>query len=191
MFLLTLWLGLEIASLYFLGVALGGWTVAYIVLVTGFLGFSTLSRQGRALASEYGEMTKDPARFAAKAQTEGQEAIKSRYAEGMLGMLSGLLLMVPGALSDLAGLLLQIPALRRRFAGKAGRFMETLPQNPKFQSFVARQGGMNMPGGFGPGMPGPGAGFGGGGVGHPSNYAPSTGQASRGGAVIDTTASDS
>lgn len=186
MFLLVLWGAIELASLYFLGVALGFWTVAYIAVLTGFFGFSTLTRQGRALSQEYGEMTRDPARFAARAQAQagGMEAIKTSYADRMLGMLSGILLIVPGALSDLAGLALQIPPLRRAFQAKASQFMETLPQNPKFQDFVARQGA-NMPGAFGGGMPG---GFGGmPGAGRPgaSPKAPGAGP------VIDTTFSDS
>lgn len=200
MFLLVLWGALELASLYFLGVALGFMTVAYVAVLTGFLGFSTLTRQGRALSQEYAEMTQDPARFAAQTQAKagGMEALKSGYADRMLGMLSGILLIVPGALSDLAGLALMIPPLRRAFQSKASQFMETLPQNPKFQDFVARQsanmpGGMpggfggGMPGGFGGGMPG---GFGGGPGPRASTKRPSP-KASGSGQVIDTTFSDS
>lgn len=193
LFLLVLWGALEIASLYFLGAALGFWTVAYGVILTGFFGFSTLTRQGRALSQDYAEMTKDPARFAARTQAQagGMEAVKTGYADRMLGMLSGILLIVPGALSDLAGLALQIPPLRRAFQAKASKLMETLPQNPKFQDFVARQsanmpGGMpgNMPGGFG-GMPG---GFGG----MPGQGSSPKGPATKSsGPVIDTTFSDS
>lgn len=189
LFLFVLWSALELASLYFLGQALGVWTVVYIALVTGFLGFSALSRQGRALTQEYGEMTKDPARFAAQTQSQagGMEALKGRYADRMLGMLAGIMLIVPGALSDLVGLALQIPALRKKFSGKAGQFMESLPQNPKFQDFVARQGA-KMPGGF-PGA-GPGGGFpGAGGMGGPSPFGPGPSAQTRG-PVIDTTASD-
>lgn len=191
MFLLVLWGALELASLYFLGVALGFWSVAYIALLTGFFGFSTLTRHGRALSQDYAQMTSDPARFAAQTQAKagGMDAVKSNYADRMLAMLSGIMLIIPGALSDLAGLALQIPALRRAFQAKASQLMETLPQNPKFQDFVARQGANmpgGVPGGFG-GMPGgmPG-GFGG---------MPRPGSANKGsagpGPVIDTTLSDS
>lgn len=188
--LLVGWTALELASLYFLSVALDFWTVLYLVVLTGFMGFSALGRHGRALSQEYGAMTQDPAAFAAQAQAQagGMDAVKSRYAERMLGMLGGIFLLVPGGLSDLLGLLLFIPALRRFATRKAGKLMETLPQNPKFQDFVARQGA-RMPGG--PGVPGagmtgqgnpfaagrPGAPFGG-------------GQSRVQGPVIDTTATD-
>lgn len=181
MFLLVLWGALELASLYFLGVALGFWSVVYIGVLTGFFGFSTLTRQGRALSQEYAEMSTDPARFAAQTQAQagGMEAVKSRYADRMLGMFSGILLIVPGALSDLLGLALQIPPLRRAFQNKASQLMESLPQNPKFQAFVARQGANmpgGMPGGFGAGMPG--------GFGAPPSKGPSPRSS---GPVIDTT----
>lgn len=192
MFLLVLWGALEIASLYFLGVFLGFWTVAYLGILTGFFGFSTLTRQGRALSQEYAEMAKDPARFAAQTQAQagGMDAVKSRYADRMLGMLSGIMLIIPGALSDLAGLALQIPPLRRSFQNKASQLMESLPQNPKFQDFVARQGANmpgGMPGGFGGGMPG---GFGGG---MPGGFTPPNKSSSprNSGPVIDTTFTDS
>lgn len=183
LFLLVLWGSLELASLYFLGMALGFWTVAYLALLTGFFGFSTLSRQGRALSQEYAGMAQDPARFAAQTQARagGVDAMKSGYVDRMLGMLSGILLIIPGALSDLAGLALQIPPFRRAFQGRANKFMETLPQNPRFQEFVAKQSA-NMPGG----MPG---GFGGG---MPSGFGASQGPSpSSSGPVIDTTFSDS
>lgn len=193
--LLVGWAALELASLYFLSVALDFWTVLYLVVLTGFMGFSALGRHGRALSQEYGAMTQDPAAFAAKTQAEpgGMEAVKSRYAERMLGMFGGILLLVPGGLSDLLGLLLFIPALRRFATRKAGKLMETLPQNPKFQDFVARQGA-RMPGGQGnpfggAGMPGQSNPFAAGRPGAPFGGAP-RGQSGVQGPVIDTTATD-
>lgn len=173
----------EIGLLIWLSTQFGAWTMVYVGLVTGFLGFSRVSQQARALTLEHQEMSQDPARFAAKLQSQagGMEAVKAQYAERMLGMLGGALLIVPGCLSDVAGLLLSIPALRRRAIARTGRFIEQLPQNPKFQSFVQRQGA-KMPGGF-PG--GQAAG--------PMGQGPGFGSPPRGssGPIIDTTASDS
>jgi UPF0716 protein FxsA len=98
-------LGLVVAeAAVFLLVAqlLGSFTALFLLFATSVLGALVLGRMGRRLAGRLADMLSR--RDLAVVEASG----------GLLTMIGGTLLVLPGFLTDLAGLLLLIPAIQRR-----------------------------------------------------------------------------
>lgn len=105
--LLLLLIALPIVEIYLLvqlGGLMGVWPTIALVCATGFLGASLARREGRRALARYQEAI-------AKGQLP-EEGIVS----GLLILLGGVLLMIPGALTDVAGAALLIPPVRRAVA---------------------------------------------------------------------------
>lgn len=98
-------LGLVVAeAAVFLLVAqlLGSFTALFLLFATSILGALVLGRMGKRLAGRLADMLSQ--RDLAMTEASG----------GLLTMIGGLLLVLPGFLTDTAGLLLLIPSVRRR-----------------------------------------------------------------------------
>ncbi len=101
----------EIGLFVTLGAWLGLGTTLLLVLASAFLGLSVIRRQGIVTMLEMRralEMRRDPSRA---------------MADGMLVVVAGVLLVVPGFLTSSVGLLLLVPGVRRALAAWAGRNM--------------------------------------------------------------------
>jgi UPF0716 protein FxsA len=98
-------LGLVVAeAAVFLMVAqlLGSFTTLFLLFATSILGALVLGRMGRRMAGRLADMLSR--RDMAVVEPSG----------GLLTMIGGVLLVLPGFLTDAAGLLLLIPAIQRR-----------------------------------------------------------------------------
>ncbi|MEE6307595.1 FxsA family protein [Plantactinospora veratri] len=102
----------EIAVFVLLGRWIGfGWTLL-LVLAASLLGLALLRREGMR------------AWRGLRAAVEGGRPPGSEVSDGLVGLLAGLLLAIPGLLTGAAGLLLTIPALRRLVRGQVQRVAE-------------------------------------------------------------------
>ncbi len=99
--LLLVWPLVEIALFVTVGSWLGLWTTLAIVIGTGVLGVWLIRRQGLRAG--------DALRRAMAARRDPGAGL----AETVLGLGSGILLILPGFLTDAAGALLLVPAVRR------------------------------------------------------------------------------
>jgi UPF0716 protein FxsA len=81
----------------------GSFTALVLLFATSFLGMLVLGRMGRRMARQFAELISR--RGAAAAEV---------HPFGFLGMLGGILLVLPGFLTDALGLLLLIPAVQRK-----------------------------------------------------------------------------
>lgn len=98
-------LGLVVAeAAMFLAVArlLGSFTALFLLFATSVVGGLVLARMGKRLAGRLADMLSQ--RDLAVTEASG----------GLLTMIGGLLLVLPGFLTDAAGLLLLLPAVQRR-----------------------------------------------------------------------------
>lgn len=95
---------LELAVLIKLGQSIGFWRTVLLLVATGVVGGFIVHRQGLAVA-----------RRAMDAARDGRPPL-GPVVDGVLIMLAGTLLLIPGLLTDVVGLLLLIPPLRRAFA---------------------------------------------------------------------------
>ena len=93
----------EAALFLMAGRILGSFGALFTLFATSLLGFAVLARIGRRLAGRLADML-------ARRDSPFAEAPSS----GILTMLGGLLLVVPGFITDLAGLLLLMPAVQAR-----------------------------------------------------------------------------
>jgi UPF0716 protein FxsA len=104
------WPVLEIVLFVVIGGRIGFWAVLGIILATALLGGLLISRQNmRALTQLRGGAA---------------QLFAPDLANGMMVMISGILLILPGFVSDIMGLALLIPFVRR------GIFRTILPQTP-------------------------------------------------------------
>ena len=95
---------LEIALLIKVGQAIGFWLTFALVLLSASLGSYVIYEQGLQVMGR-----------AADAMQRGKAPI-APVIDGLLILLGGVLLIVPGFLSDALGLALLVPRLRHRFA---------------------------------------------------------------------------
>ena len=98
-------LGLVVAeAAVFLMVAqlLGSFTALFLLFATSILGALVLGRMGKRLAGRLADML------------SRRDMAATEASGGLLTMIGGLLLVLPGFLTDAAGLLLLIPAIQRR-----------------------------------------------------------------------------
>ncbi len=93
----------EAALFLMAGRILGSFGALFTLFATSLLGFAVLARIGRRLAGRLADMLARRDSPFAKAPSSG-----------ILTMLGGLLLVVPGFITDLAGLLLLMPAVQAR-----------------------------------------------------------------------------
>jgi UPF0716 protein FxsA len=107
--LLLVWPLIEITLFVTVGSAIGLWATLAIVIGTGVLGVWLIRRQGLRAG--------DGLRQAMAARRDPGAGI----AETVLGMGSGVLLILPGFLTDVLGGLLLIPAVRRWVAASLAR----------------------------------------------------------------------
>jgi UPF0716 protein FxsA len=112
----------EIAT--FVAVAmLIGWTWAFaLTLATSAAGFLVLKRGGRGRIAGLGRMATDRRVGDIEAQ-----------AGGLLGIVGGILLLLPGFLTDIAGALLLLPRVRRSVAA---RFRPIMPGEPNDRTVI-------------------------------------------------------
>lgn len=90
----------EIALLINVGEVFGGWNTVAIVIVTAFIGAHLVRQQGlNTLAT-------------AQAKMRGGELPGQELAEGLLLLVSGVLLVTPGFITDGIGFLLSMPLTR-------------------------------------------------------------------------------
>ncbi len=120
---------IELALLVLLGKYTSVWVSVGLVLVTGLIGAAMLRRAGvKAWQQVQGDLAH-------------QRLPAQGVSEGLVLLVSGLLLLTPGVLTDVAGILLLIPAVRRWGA----RYLKDyFARNFKFQTVVS---------GFGPNGP--------------------------------------
>src|SRR5262245_38104707 len=110
-------LGLVVAeAAVFLMVAqlLGSLPALILLFGTSILGGLVLGRMGRRLAGRLADMM------------SRRDAAVTEASGGLLTMIGGILLVLPGFLTDIAGLLLLVPSIQRRLID-APRFRRTRP----------------------------------------------------------------
>jgi UPF0716 protein FxsA len=130
------WAVLEIWLLTVVAGALGGGTVLLLLLAGAVLGAAAVKRAGlRAWTS-----------LAASVQAGGRSE-GSRGSGAGLGMLGGLLLIVPGFVSDAAGLLCLFPPTRKLLARAAGRVLVRRRPRPGSFGEAFQQARMHRPDG--------------------------------------------
>lgn len=95
---------LDLYLLFALGRSIGFWETLAIVVGMGFLGSSLARREGLRVWRGWREAL------------EGQRLPERGIVDGMLVLLGGALLILPGLLSDVIGLLLLVPLTRRLLA---------------------------------------------------------------------------
>ena len=113
---------LEIFVLVKVGSFLGAWPTVALVVVTALIGSALVRSQGLQLVQQLQQRL-------AKGEMPGQQLI-----EGIMLIITGVLLVTPGFVTDLCGLLLLQPSIR-------GAIAKTILANVKFSSPM-------MPGGF-------------------------------------------
>jgi UPF0716 protein FxsA len=107
--LLLVWPLVEIALFVTIGSAIGLWATLAIVIGTGVLGVWLIRREGLNAGARL--------RQAMAARRDPGAGL----AETVLGLGSGLLLILPGFLTDVLGILLLVPAVRRAAAAALAR----------------------------------------------------------------------
>jgi UPF0716 protein FxsA len=107
--LLLLWPLVEIALFVTVGSAIGLWATLAIVIGTGILGVWLIRREGQNAGVRL--------RQAMAARSDPGAGL----AETVLGLGSGILLILPGFLTDALGVLLLIPAVRKAVAAALAR----------------------------------------------------------------------
>lgn len=107
--LLLVWPLVEIALFVTVGSAIGLWATLAVVVGTGVLGVWLIRRQGLHAGERL--------RQAMAARRDPGAGI----AETVLGLGSGMLLILPGFLTDALGLVLLVPAVRRWVAAALAR----------------------------------------------------------------------
>lgn len=95
---------LDLYLLFALGRSIGFWQTLLIVVGMGFLGSSLARREGRRVWRGW------------RAALDGQRLPERGVVDGMLVLLGGALLILPGLLSDVVGLVLLVPVTRRLIA---------------------------------------------------------------------------
>ena len=113
---------LEIFVLVKVGSFLGAWATIALVIVTALIGSALVRSQGLQLVQQLQQRL-------AKGEMPGQQLI-----EGIMLIITGVLLVTPGFVTDLCGLLLLQPSIR-------GSIAKTILANVKFSPTT-------MPGGF-------------------------------------------
>lgn len=91
---------IEIALLINVGENIGGWNTVAIVIITAFIGAKLVRQQGFATLRQ------------AQLKTAGGELPGKELAEGVLLLISGVLLVTPGFITDGIGFLFALPATR-------------------------------------------------------------------------------
>lgn len=104
----------EAAVFLMVAQALGSLPALVLLFATSVLGGLVLGRMGRRLAGRFADMLSR--REVAVAEAPG----------GLLTMIGGILLVLPGFLTDLAGLALLVPAIQRRLI-ETPQFRRTRP----------------------------------------------------------------
>jgi UPF0716 protein FxsA len=107
--LLLVWPLVEIALFVTVGSAIGLWATLAVVIGTGILGVWLIRREGQQAGARL--------RQAMAARRDPGAGL----AETVLGLGSGVLLILPGFLTDALGVLLLIPAVRRAAAAALAR----------------------------------------------------------------------
>jgi UPF0716 protein FxsA len=105
--ILLVLLALQLADLYLLfalGRSIGFWETLLIVVGMGFLGSSLARREGLRVWRGW------------RAALDGQRLPERGIVDGMLVLLGGALLILPGLLTDVIGLVLLVPVSRRLIA---------------------------------------------------------------------------
>lgn len=92
----------ELIILVQLGRAIGFWYTLGILIILGLIGFIMVRKQGFSVLQN---IRRDMALGIAPGQS---------LLNGLMVLLGGILLIIPGLISDLVGLLLLIPMLRRK-----------------------------------------------------------------------------
>ncbi|TEW53457.1 FxsA family protein [Psychromonas sp. RZ22] len=116
---------LEIYVLVKVGGFLGAWPTVLLVIVSALVGSALVRSQGLQLVREL-------QRRMAAGEMPGQQLI-----EGIMLIITGVLLVTPGFVTDLCGLLLLVPSIRANIA-------KALMANVKFSS--ATMGGFSQQG---------------------------------------------
>lgn len=104
----VVWLLLELFVLINVASALGAMLTIGLLIAAGMFGGSLIRQQQAVFASNIQRMQSAGAVDPAQAQ---------KMQEGMLRMLAGVLLILPGFISDVFAICLLVPALRRLFGG--------------------------------------------------------------------------
>ena len=112
---------LEIFVLMKVGSFLGPWPTIGLVILSAMVGSALVRSQGLQLIRDLQER-------AAKGEMPGQQLI-----EGIMLIVTGVLLVTPGFVTDFAGLLLLQPTLR-------GRFAKLILANISLNTFSSMQG---------------------------------------------------
>lgn len=124
--LLIAWLFIEIWLIATVADRFGVLTVVAILIGAAIAGGSMIQRQGFRVM------------FNAQAAMQRGELPTRALTEGSLGVIAGLLLLVPGLLSDILALPLLLPPLRRWLAARAETAM--LRRNPDLRPPVIIEG---------------------------------------------------
>lgn len=124
--LLAVWLFAEIWLLSTITDLLGVWPVVFILLAAAAAGGRVIQRHGLRVMFQSQEAM-------ARGELPTQAVI-----EGSLGVIAGLLLLVPGLLSDLIALPLLLPPLRRWLAVRGERSL--LKRHPELKRPVVIEG---------------------------------------------------
>ena len=100
---------LEIALLVHVGGLIGGWNTVAIVVVTAFVGAFLVKQEGMLTLQRAQEKMQ-------RNEMPGQEMV-----EGLMLLISGVLLVTPGFITDIFGFLLAFPLTRKAIAKGAGK----------------------------------------------------------------------
>jgi UPF0716 protein FxsA len=107
---------LEIFVLVKVGGILGAWPTILLVIVTAFIGSALVRSQGLELVKKLQERM-------ATGEMPGQQLV-----EGMMLIVTGVLLVTPGFVTDLCGLLLLQPTIRANIAKLILANVKIVPQ---------------------------------------------------------------
>lgn len=103
---------LEITLLVQVGGLIGGWNTIAIVIITAFVGAYLVRREGfHTMQTAQEKMQRN--------EVPGKEVV-----EGLMLVVSGVLLVTPGFITDIFGFLLVIPVTRHLIAGHVARHMK-------------------------------------------------------------------
>ncbi len=131
---------LEIFVLVKVGSFLGAWATISLVIITALVGSALVRSQGLQLLQQLQQRM-------AKGEMPGQQLI-----EGIMLIVTGVLLVTPGFVTDLCGLLLLQPAIRGKIAKvlianvklsphatMSGSFSQSSANSPFSQSFTSNK----------------------------------------------------